>query len=163
MKRERKPAATGNETGNETGDETHFEFVEWFCRIAGEGRKRRGRVRATRGGDDMKPLVRRICTVVGGMAIASTVGSGIAFAQPNLDSAVDTTCTYPQLAAALTAHDPAAGSALNASPQMQSALQQFVAAPPNVRRQMAAAIVSHPANQPYLGTLQTMFDTCSNF
>lgn len=107
----------------------------------------------------MEPSPIRMAVVVGGLALSLTAGAGIASAGPNLDSAVNTTCSYPQVMAALTAQDPRA----NDSPVAQSMLRQFLAAPTAQRQRMAEAIVAQPANQQYLGLLQTTFDTCNNF
>lgn len=104
---------------------------------------------------------------LGGLAVATvvslTVGTGIANAEPNLDSAVNTTCTYPQFVSALNAQNPVYGGVLNSSPDMQSTLRQFIDAPRDMRQKMATAIVNYPPNQPYIGLLQSVFDTCSNF
>ncbi|MDV3129286.1 hemophore-related protein [Mycobacterium sp. 21AC1] len=99
-----------------------------------------------------------VAVAVTGLALALTVGAGIASADPNLDSAVNSTCSYDQVMSALNVQHPG-----GVSPQAQSALRQFIAAAPGQRRQMAEAIASYPANQPYLGLLQTTFDTCNNF
>lgn len=101
----------------------------------------------------------RLAAAVGGLALALTAGAGIASAEPDLSSAVNTTCSYPQVMAALNAQSSTAGS----SPMVQSALRQFLGAPHDQRQRMAEGIASHPANRPYLGLLQTVFDTCNNF
>lgn len=108
----------------------------------------------------------RTAVAVGGLAVAATIGiagAGTASAEPNLDSAVNSTCSYPQFVAALNAQDPVAGTVLNSSPSMQSTLQQFIDAPRDLRQRMAKAIVEYPPNQPYIGLLQSVFDTCNNF
>jgi hemophore-related protein len=63
----------------------------------------------------------------------------------------------------LNAQDPSVADAFNSSPQMQSGLRQFLAAPPSQRQQMAQRMVSRPANQPYLGVIQQAFNTCNNY
>lgn len=100
-----------------------------------------------------------MAVAVGGLALAAVAGAGVASADPRLDSAVNTTCSYPQVMAALEAKEPTAGS----SPVLQDMLRQFLGAPTPQRQQMAEAIAGYPANQPYLGLLQTVFDTCNNF
>ena len=101
----------------------------------------------------------RIAVVAAVLATVVAAGTGIAVADPRLDSAVNTTCTYPQVMAALDAQNPTAGG----SPVLQDMLRQFLGAPTPQRQQMAEAIAGYPANQPYLGLLQTVFDTCNNF
>ena len=107
----------------------------------------------------------RLAVAVGGLALSLTAGVGVASADPDLGSAVNSTCTYSQFVAALNAQNPMYGSALNSSPQMQGDLQTFLAERPgSERRQRFAKNVSNnPANQQLLPILQTAFDTCNNF
>lgn len=98
----------------------------------------------------------------GGLALALTAGAGIASAQPNLDSAVNTTCSYQQVQAAANAADPRAAAVLS-DPMTSAGVQQFLASPPAQRRMMAEQIASMPANQPFLPIYQQIFDTCQNF
>ncbi len=113
----------------------------------------------------IKPGLTRLGIGVGGLALSLTAGIGVASADPNLGSAVNSTCTYPQFVAALNAQNPMYGSTLNSSPQMQGDLQTFLAEPPgSERRQRFAKNVSNnPANQQLLPILQRAFDTCNNF
>lgn len=50
-----------------------------------------------------------------------------------------------------------------ASPAVQDVLRQFLGSSRDQRQNMAEGIAAQPANQPYLGLLQTVFDTCNNF
>ncbi|WP_084459300.1 hemophore-related protein [Mycolicibacterium houstonense] len=101
----------------------------------------------------------KVAVAIGAMAISLSAGAGIASADPRLDSAVNTTCNYSQVMGAVNAQSPMAG----ASPAVQSVLQQFLNAPRDERQRMAEGIAAQPANQPYLGLLQTVFDTCNNY
>ncbi|OBH60837.1 hemophore-related protein [Mycobacterium sp. E2479] len=103
-----------------------------------------------------------LAAAVGGLTLSLT-GVGVAFADPDIGSAVNTTCTYDQLVAALNVQDPIIAAALNASPDAQSSLRQFLAGSPSQRRQTAQQIVSNPDAQPYLGAIQRTFDTCHNY
>lgn len=105
----------------------------------------------------------RLAVVISGLTLSLTAGTGVASADPDLGPAVNTTCTYDQLVAALNAQDPALAATFNSDPQMQAGLRVFVASPPSQRRQMAQQIVSNPASQPYIGTLQQSFATCNNY
>lgn len=100
---------------------------------------------------------------VGGLALSLTAGAGVSSADPDLGPFVNTTCSYPQVVAALNAKDPHAAEAFNSSPTMQSGLRQFLAAPPDRRQQMAQRMTSVPANQPYIGLLEQVFNTCNNY
>jgi hemophore-related protein len=104
-----------------------------------------------------------LAVMVGGLALSLTAEPGVASAGPDLGPMVNTTCSYPQVVAALNAQDPAAAAAFNASPRMQSGLQQFLAAPPTQRQQMAQRMAAVPANQPYFGLLQQVFNTCNGY
>lgn len=111
----------------------------------------------------IKLSLSRPAVAVGALAVWLTAGAGIASADPDLGPAVDSTCTYSQFVAALNAQNPKFASALDSSPKMQGDLQSFLAAPRDQRQQMAQQIVSNPANQQILPTVQKAFDTCSNF
>ena len=111
----------------------------------------------------IKPLLTRVGVGVGSLALSLTAGVGVASADPDLGSAVESTCTYSQFVAALNAQNPQYGSAFNSSPYLQAQLQQVLASPPDQRQQWAQQVVSTPANQQLLPILQTAFDTCNNF
>ena len=115
----------------------------------------------------IKPLLTRVGVGVGSLALSLTAGVGVASADPDLGSAVDSTCTYSQFVAALNAQDPQYGPAFNSSPDLRAQLQQFLAAPPgsDQRQQWAQAVVSNrnPTNQQVLPIIQKTFDTCNNF
>jgi hypothetical protein len=70
----------------------------------------------------IKLSLTRLAVAVGGLALSLTVGAGVASADPDLGPIVNTTCSYPQVMAALNAQDPAAAAQFNASPMAQSAL-----------------------------------------
>lgn len=105
----------------------------------------------------------RLAVAVGGLTLSLTAGVGAASAEPDIGPAVNTTCTYDQLVAALNAQDPIIAAALNASPEAQSSLRQFLAGSPSQRKQTAQQIVSNPDAKPYLGAIQRTFDTCHNY
>jgi len=105
----------------------------------------------------------RVAVAVGGLALSLTVGVGTASADPDLGPIVNTTCNYAQVMAALNAQDPAAAAQFNASPFAQSALRQFLAAPPTQRMSMAQQAESSPRAQQYFGLVQSVAATCNNF
>jgi hemophore-related protein len=110
----------------------------------------------------IKQSLSRLAVGLGALALSVTAGAGIASADP-VDTAVNTTCTYDQLVAALNAQDPQIANAFAGSPIMQNGLRQFLAAPPEQRRRTASKIVNGKANQPYIGALEQTFNTCNNF
>ena len=105
----------------------------------------------------------RAAVAVAGLALASTIGAGVASADPDLGPIVNTTCNYSQVMAALNAQDPAAAAQFNASPFAQSALRQFLAAPPSRRMSMAKQAQSSPGAQQYFGLVQSVAASCNNF
>lgn len=105
----------------------------------------------------------RFTVAVGGLALSLTAGAGIASATPDLGPAVNTTCTYDQLVAALNAEDPTVAAFFNSDPEMQDGLRQFLAGSPSQRRQTAQEIASNPDSAPYLDSLQRTFATCHNY
>ena len=105
----------------------------------------------------------RMPVAVGSLALSLTFAAGAASADPDLGPIVNTTCSYPQVMAALNAQDPAAAAQLNSSSLAQSALQQFLAAPPSQRMQMAQRMESSPRAQQYFGLVQSVAATCNNF
>jgi hemophore-related protein len=111
----------------------------------------------------MKLSLTRMGVAVGGLALSLTCGAGAASADPDLGPIVNTTCNYSQVMAALNAQDPAAAAQLNSSSFAQSALQQFLAAPPSQRMQMAQRMESSPRAQQYFGLIQQVAATCNNF
>jgi hemophore-related protein len=111
----------------------------------------------------IKMCLTRMGGVVAGLALSLTVGAGIASADPDLGPIVNTTCSYPQVMAALNAQDPAAAAQLNSSSFAQSALQRFLAAPPSERLQMAQKMESSPRAQQYFGLIQQVAATCNNY
>jgi len=105
----------------------------------------------------------RLAVAVGGLALSLTAGAGVASADPDLGPAINTTCNYSQLTAALNAQDPAAAAQFNASPVAQGLLRQFLASPPSRRQAMAQQMESSPGAQQYFGLIQQVFSTCNNY
>jgi hemophore-related protein len=100
---------------------------------------------------------------VGGLLASLTVGAGIATAQPGLDAIINTTCSYPQVMAALNANSPDAAGELSSSPLATIWLQQLLAAPPDQRRQMINDVQGMPAVQQYGSVAGQAANTCNKF
>jgi hemophore-related protein len=105
----------------------------------------------------------RLAVAVGGLALSLGAGAGIASAAPDLGPAINTTCNYPQLVAALNAQDPQVGQVFSQTPILQKGLRDFIAAGPDKRAIQAQNVASAPMFQPYIGTIAAAFDTCNNF
>ena len=98
-----------------------------------------------------------------GLAFALTTGAGIASAQPDVSPIINSTCTYPQVMAALNAENPDAANQVTSNPVANAWLQQLVASPPAGRRQMVQQAQGVPAVQQYSGLIFQVAGTCNNF
>jgi hemophore-related protein len=105
----------------------------------------------------------RRAAVVGGLVLSLAAGTPVASADPDLGPAVNTTCSYPQVVAAMNAQSPEAAARFNASPVAQAWLQRFLAAPPAERQQMAQQAQSMPGAQRYIGLVSQIAKTCNNY
>jgi hemophore-related protein len=101
--------------------------------------------------------------VVGGLALSLVAGAGIASADPVLDPAINTTCSYPQVVAALNATSPADAAKFNSSPMAQGWLRSFLASPPPQRAQMAQQAEGMPGAAKYIGLIGQIATTCNNY
>src|SRR5262245_14103765 len=98
-----------------------------------------------------------------GLALALSTGAGIASAQPDTSSIVNSTCTYPQVMAALNAQNPGVAAELNSQPVAVGWLQNLVAAPPAQRQRMVNQVQGLPALQPYMPVIYQVAATCNNY
>jgi hemophore-related protein len=101
----------------------------------------------------------RLIVACGGLAAAVTAATGTAGAQPDVEAVVNSTCTYPQVMAALTDQDPKSA----ADPVVTGWVQQLIASPPDGRRVMVAQVQGLPTLQPYLGLIIQITHTCNNY
>lgn len=97
------------------------------------------------------------------LALSLSTGAGIASAEPNVSAIVNSTCTYPQVMAALNDQNPGIANELNANPLAVGWLQGLVAAPPNQRAQMVQQVQSSPALQPYMPVIFQVANTCNRY
>jgi hemophore-related protein len=110
----------------------------------------------------MKSFLIRGAAAVGGLVLSLAAATGVASADPGVSSIVNTGCTYDQVLSAANAQGPLA-AAFMSSPQQQAGLREFIDSPRPQRQQIAEQIQSNPGNQAYLGLIQQVFNTCSNF
>jgi hemophore-related protein len=105
----------------------------------------------------------RLATAVGGLTLSLVAGAGIASADPGIDSAINTTCSYPQVVAALNAQSPADAAKFNQSAMAQGWLRSFLAAPPDQRAQMAQQAQGMPGAAKYMGLIGQIAGSCNNY
>ena len=105
----------------------------------------------------------KVVVACAGLALSLSTGAGIASAQPDENAIVNSTCTYPQVMAALNAQSPETANELNANPVATGWLQGLVAAPPDQRAEMVQQVQGTPALQPYLPVIFQVAGTCNNY
>ncbi|MFV0494194.1 hemophore-related protein [Mycobacterium sp.] len=94
-------------------------------------------------------------------ALSLGLGAGVASASP--DAVINTTCSYPQVMAALNAANPGAAAQLNASPIAVNYLQGFLASPPPQRAAMVAQLQAIPGAGAYVGLVESVASVCHNY
>lgn len=104
----------------------------------------------------------KAAVVAGGLAVSLGLGAGIASADP-MDAAVNTSCNYGQVMAALQAQDPGAAAQLTASPVATGWLNSFLASAPPKRRQMATQLQAMPGASAYVGLVESVAVSCNNY
>jgi len=98
-----------------------------------------------------------------GALLSLIAGAGIASALPDPGPIINSTCSYPQVIAALNAQDPALASQLQANPMATGWLHQLVNAGPDQRAKMVKQAESTPGVTQYTGVIMTVANTCNNF
>src|ERR1700742_3469091 len=104
-----------------------------------------------------------LVVVSAGVAFALSTGAGTASAQPDTSAIVNSTCTDPQVMAALNDENPGVAAELNAPPAAVGWLQSLVAAPPAQRARMVQQVQALPALQPYMPVIFRVAGTCNNY
>ena len=94
--------------------------------------------------------LRRVVVVGSLFALFPLAPSAPASADPIMDALANTSCTYAQVRSALNAEAPALGKQLNARPDMQANIQQFLAMSTDQRQQ---ALAQQQAGNPQLNAL----------
>jgi|KBSSwiStaDraftv2_1062776.scaffolds.fasta_scaffold08221_5 hemophore-related protein len=101
----------------------------------------------------------KLAAATGGLALALFAGSGIASADPILN----TTCAYPQVIAALNAQAPDAAAQFTSNGLATGWLQSFLVAPPARRQQLYTQAQALPVFQENIGLINSVANTCNNF
>ena len=98
-----------------------------------------------------------------GLAMALTTGAGIASAQPDTSVIVNSTCTYPQVMAALNDQSPDLANQLSKTPAATGWLKSLIAAGPEQRRVMVAQAQAMPGVGQYTPVIMQVANTCNNY
>lgn len=107
-------------------------------------------------------LTRLGVAAAGGVALALTTG-GVASADPGQNPAVNTTCSYSQVVAAMNAQSPQTAAQFNATPTAQSFLQSFLASAPPQREQMLQQAQGSPEGAQFVNLVGPIANTCDNY
>jgi len=111
----------------------------------------------------IKRSLTRLAVTVGGLALASAAGAGVASADPDIGPMVNTTCNYDQAMRAVHAENPMAAQYLDQSPPNQQFLQQFMAASPDQRVNMLKSIQHNPGIDQAYPIFRQMMTDCKNY
>src|SRR3979409_1737501 len=95
----------------------------------------------------------KLVVAAAGLALSQSAGAGIASATPDASAIINSTCTYPQVTAALNDQAPETANELYANPLAVGWLQGLVGAPPDQRAQMIQQVQGMPGVQPSLGVV----------
>jgi hemophore-related protein len=109
------------------------------------------------------PMTNRLIVGCSGLVLALITATGIAYAEPDVNPIANSTCTYPQVMAAMTSLNSAAANQVSSNPLVSSWLQQLVASPPDGRRAMIAQVQGIPGFQPWTGLINQVAASCNNF
>jgi hemophore-related protein len=110
----------------------------------------------------VKPLSTKLVVALGGLALSLTTGVGVASADPDLGPILNTTCSYPQVTAALNAQSPEVAAELAADPQAQGMLNVFLASPMVLRQQLVQQVQGAVGPQ-YVGAILQTANTCNDY
>ncbi len=110
----------------------------------------------------VKLFATTLVVAFGGLVMSLTSGAGDASAQPDMSTLINTTCTYPQVVAALNAQSPELSNQFNTQPMAQAMLRTFLASPVDQRQQMVQAHSAHWGQQ-FTGSLLQVAAVCNNY
>jgi hemophore-related protein len=98
-----------------------------------------------------------------GFALSLSAGVGIASAAPDVSAIVNTTCTYPQIQAALNDQNPEVANELNSNLLSVIWLQRLVASPPDQRAEMVQQVQDDPGLQQYIPVIYQVANSCNKY
>lgn len=105
----------------------------------------------------------RTISGAGGAAFALLLGAGVAAAQPNIEAIVNSTCSYPQVMAALNDQSPEVAAQVSGNPMASGWLQNLVAADPATRRGMVTELQAIPQLAHYTTVINQVAGSCQNY
>lgn len=111
----------------------------------------------------MKKSLARIVAAVGGPVLMVTAGIGVASADPDVSSMVNTTCSYEQAMAAVHAENPMAAQYLDQSPPNLQFLRVFLSSSRDQRVSLLNQIKNNVGADQALPVFQQMMTSCTKY
>jgi hemophore-related protein len=107
----------------------------------------------------------KLAAAAGGLALVALAGAGIASADGLSEQAINTTCNYGQVHAALQAQNAGYANLLDQHRDAQAFLQDYLASPPAARRAKAAQqAAAHPGQAAmFYPVINNIAATCNGF
>ncbi|MGV0625441.1 hemophore-related protein [Mycolicibacter minnesotensis] len=103
-----------------------------------------------------------VVAVIGGLAL-SLAAAGSACADPAQDPAINTTCSYSQVVAAMNAQAPETAAQFDVTPAAQSFLQNFLNSPPEQREQMLVQARGVPEAAQFVNLVGPIAKSCDKY
>lgn len=104
-----------------------------------------------------------VCACLAGSLGSLAIETGIASAQPDMSAIVNSTCTYPQVMAALNDQNPGVANDLNSSPLATGWLRSLIDAPPAQRTTMVQQVQGDPTVQSYMPVIYQVAGSCNKY
>ena len=108
-------------------------------------------------------MKKTVFTACAALTIGSFLAPALASASPAVDAIANSTCTYPQVIAAVNAEAPETAAELNSSPLVNMWLQGLMAASPDERRAKIAEVSGYPQMQQYAPVINQVAYSCNNY
>jgi hemophore-related protein len=107
----------------------------------------------------------KLAAAAGGLALVALAGAGIASADGLSEQAINTTCNYNQVHAALMQQNPTYANLLDSHPDAQGFLQDYLASGPDARRVKAQQQAQkHPGQASmFYPVINNVAATCNGF
>ena len=94
-----------------------------------------------------------------GLALSVAAGVGVASADP----VIDTTCSYPQVIAALNTENPDLGKKVSTNPLAGAMLSNFLASDPVKRQRIVQQFQGTEWGHEYFGAMASIANSCNNY
>jgi hemophore-related protein len=111
----------------------------------------------------MKKSMTRLGVALGGLALSLTAGAGLAAAEPDVSSMVDSPCSFEQAMTAVHKENPMAAQYLDQSPPNVQFLRVFLSSPRDERISLLNQIKDNPGADVALPVFRQMLTSCTKY